>query len=370
MNALLITRADELRRAAATWKQAEILAVDTEFVFERTYYPRLGLVQLATAGEIWLVDPVACGDLSALGDALTGPGLKALHSATGDLAVLFRALGTLPHPIVDTQVAAAFAGLGSGISYQRLVEAVIGKLLAKGETRSDWLARPLSPEQLAYAAEDVVDLEEVVLHLRERLSPLGRWDWVLADSARLLETARPLPVESAPDRLRGLDRLPPADRTAAQALAIWRERDAIARDLPRRWVLDDAALYLLARYRPANREELEGIAGLEQRAVKRDGEAWLSILAEAARSPLEPRLPARGRPSPRERHLADRLHRLVRRRAEELALPPELLASRRLVEELAADALAGRLELRRELAGWRRGVLGDELLAAARSTVE
>lgn len=370
MTAALITRPNELRSVATEWKRAELLAVDTEFVFERTYFPRLGLIQIAGNGEIWLVDPVSCGDLAPLADALTGPGLKVFHSAAGDLAVLFRALGSLPSPIVDTQIAAAFAGLGTGISYQRLVEAMIGKLLAKGETRSDWLARPLSPEQLAYAAEDVVDLGEVALELRERLLPLGRWDWVLADSARLLEAGRPTPPESAPDRLRGLERLPPADRAAAQSLAIWREREAIARDLPRRWVLDDAALYLLARHRPASREELDRIAGLEVRAIKRDGDAWVRALADAAGSPVEPRPPARGRPSPRERHLADRLHRLVRRRAEELALPPELLATRRLIEELAGDALAGRRELRHELAGWRREVVGDDLLAAAHAAPE
>ena len=367
MSAELVTNPSRLEELSTSWAGAADLAVDTEFVFERTYYPRLGLIQIASPEGIWLVDPLGCGDLAPLARALSGRGWKVLHSAGGDLAVLGRALSTLPRPILDTQVAAALAGLGVGISYQRLVEALLGKLLAKGATRSDWLARPLSAEQLAYAAEDVVDLLEVAARLRERLEALGRWAWALADSERLLAAATPPDPESAPSRLRGLERLPPAERAAAQALAVWREREAIRRDLPRRWVLDDAALLALARRRPATPAELEEVPGLEARQARREAEAWLAVLAAAATEAPDSRPPARGRPSPRERHLADRLHRLLRRRAEELALPPEVLAPRRVLDAIAAQAIEGRLSLPAELTGWREEVIGRDLLAASRS---
>lgn len=367
MSAELIARPERLRELAAVWRGCPHLAVDTEFVFERTYYPRLGLIQVATEDEVWLVDPLGCGDLAPLAEALAGDGLKLFHSASGDLAVLGRALGALPAPILDTQVAAALGGLGTGLSYQRLVETLLGKLLAKGATRSDWLARPLSPEQLAYAAEDVVDLIAIGRRLEERLGQLGRWEWALADSQRLLEGAVPAVPEEAPGRLRGLDRLPPADRAAAAALAIWREREAIRRDLPRRWVLDDAALLALARRRPATREEAEAIPGLDGRLLRRDLEAWLSVIATADVAPGEHRVAPPPRPSQRERHLADRLHRLLRRRAEELGVAPEVLAPRRVIDGLAAAAVADRLELPAELAGWREAVVGHDLLTAARS---
>ena len=153
--ALWIDRPDQLAAAVARWGGAAAIAVDTEFVFERTYRPRLGIIQLAAGDEIALVDAVRLRDLSPLAAVLGGGPRKILHSGSGDLPILRRATGAAVGPVFDTQIAAAFAGLGTGLSYAALVKTLFGIELAKHETRTDWLRRPLSADQLRYAAEDV-----------------------------------------------------------------------------------------------------------------------------------------------------------------------------------------------------------------------
>ena len=182
-----IDRPDALAAAAARWQAAAAdVALDTEFVFERTYRPRLGIVQIAVAGEIALIDAVRIPDLSALGPLLADPARrKLLHSGSGDLPILRRAGGAALRGLLDTQIAAAFAGLGPSLSYAALVKTLLGVELAKHETRTDWLRRPLSPDQLRYAAEDVEYLPAVAADLEERLRVLGRLEWALEDSATL-----------------------------------------------------------------------------------------------------------------------------------------------------------------------------------------
>ena len=135
----------DLAAAAARWATAPVLGLDTEFVRTNTFYHRLGLVQVADGGTSWLVDPLAARDLSPLAAVFRSPGVKVLHSASEDIEVFYRALGVLPEPLFDTQIAGALAGAGAFLSYQKLVAAYLGVELAKEETRTDWLARPLSP---------------------------------------------------------------------------------------------------------------------------------------------------------------------------------------------------------------------------------
>ena len=214
-----IDRPDALAAAAARWLAAAAdVALDTEFVFERTYRPRLGIVQIAVAGEIALIDAVRIPDLSALGPLLADPARrKLLHSGSGDLPILRRAGGAALRGLLDTQIAAAFAGLGPSLSYAALVKTLLGVELAKHETRTDWLRRPLSPDQLRYAAEDVEYLPAVAADLEERLRVLGRLEWALEDSATLatLDGDTPDP-EVAWRRVKGIDRLPASARAVAR----------------------------------------------------------------------------------------------------------------------------------------------------------
>ena len=168
------------------WLHLPFVALDTEFVRVDTFYPQAGLLQVCAAGRVYLIDPLLIHDWSALAEVLRAPAVvKVLHSCSEDLEVLSRLTGSLPAPLFDTQLAAGYLNLGFSMGYSRLVQAVLGIELPKGETRSDWLQRPLSETQLSYAAEDALHLAEVYEALDARLSEEKR-AWVLEDGAELL----------------------------------------------------------------------------------------------------------------------------------------------------------------------------------------
>ena len=174
-----IDNADALAGQLQDWKDHTLVAMDTEFIRERTFYPQLALVQLAVPGEVVIVDPLGPGVSTVLAGFLADTRVtKLMHSASEDLQALLRGCGVVPEPVFDTQVAAAMAGMGSGLSYLKLVEQVTGVTLEKGETRSDWLRRPLSDSQLKYAADDVLHLHAVHAAVEARLRALGRLDWL------------------------------------------------------------------------------------------------------------------------------------------------------------------------------------------------
>jgi ribonuclease D len=360
-----------LRAAAERWLAAPALALDTEFVRERTFFPRLGLIQVNDGEAIYLLDPLAVRDLAPLAAVCRAAGtLKVLHSASEDVEVFYHAIGVVPAPLFDTQVAAGLAGLGTSLGYQRLVAALLGLELPKGETRTDWLARPLSPRQLAYAAEDVAYLLPLYERLRQELTALGRLDWALEDSAALLDTSR-LEADGGAmyRRVRGAGRLGRRQLGVLRALAAWRDGEARRRDLPRGFVLRDEVLLELAVRQPATAEELRGVSALEPQQAARDGAAWLELIREALaladdELPPEPWRPP-GSAAPRE--LEQRLRAVVRERAAALGLPPELLAPRRAVDAVLRSALSdAEPRLPRDLgAGWRRAVVGEALLRAA-----
>jgi ribonuclease D len=185
-----IDEPEALRARLSAWQGQARVGLDTEFIRERTFYPQLALVQLSVPGEVLLVDPLAAGVAEALRPLLLDRDtLKIMHSASEDLQALLRGCNALPAPVFDTQVAAAMSGMGSGLGYQKLVEQVTGVALEKGETRSDWLRRPLSESQLKYAADDVLHLHEIHAALDAKLRALGRLDWLQADSERALQMA-------------------------------------------------------------------------------------------------------------------------------------------------------------------------------------
>jgi len=369
----LVTDAAVLAAAARPWEARGALALDTEFVRERTFFPRLGLVQLADGAAVTLVDPLAVADLSPLLAALRAPGpVKVLHSASEDLEVFYRAWGIVPAPLFDTQIAAALAGIGPSLGYQRLVQTLLGVELPKGETRTDWLARPLSAAQLAYAAEDVVHLPPLYELLSAELERLGRLAWAHEDSAALAAGLSRLDEDPqrAYLRLRGAGRLTRRQLASLRALAAWREGEARRRDLPRNFVLREELLLGLATRRPATAGELERVPSFDVRQAARDGAVWLELIRAAEALPADelPPEPDRLPVTPAFKRLEAELRAIVAQRAAALGLPNEVLASRRNLDSLLKSAaLDPEPRLPRALAGWRREVVGEDLLAAVRA---
>jgi len=371
-------------RAAGTAGGAEDMALDTEFVFERTFRPRLGLIQIAAGGEIALVDAVQIADLQPLAALLEAPDTrKVLHSGSGDVPILRRATGAAPRPLFDTQIAAAFAGLGPSLSYAALIRELFAVELPKHETRTDWLRRPLSPAQLRYAGEDVLHLGAAAAELERRLLALGRLEWALEDSAALaeLEADAALPAD-AWRRVKGLDRLPPRGRAVARALAAWRDREADRLDLARSFLMRDETLLALARLDGSGGhseptaltpQEIAKLPGYEARRHAQHAGRWVEAIAEAniaahaGTAPAEPaRLPAAERE--RRRAFEDAISALVARRSGEVGLSPELLLSRRQRDRAIDSWRAGRGgSLAERVGGFRGRLLGAELDALAAS---
>jgi ribonuclease D len=363
----LIAKPAELAAGVRRWSAANEIALDTEFVFERTFRPRPGLVQLACDGEVALIDVVALPDLAPLGELLESAAIrKYVHAGAADVELVRRLAGAVPRPLFDTQVAAAFAGLGSGLSYAALVQATQGVELAKSETRTDWTRRPLAAEQLRYAAEDVSHLLPAARELRRRLDELGRLAWAEEESASAHATLESLGEGAGDRRLRGVDRLPPRAQAIARRLAAWRERTAERLDLARPFLLRDETLLALARREQTAPEELRRLPGYDARRHAQHGASWLDALAAAAAAvdasaPAPPPLPKRSREA------RERLELLTRAIAEAAAgvarerdLPPELLLPRRLRQRLA-EALERGDPPAAELDGFRRQLLADPL---------
>lgn len=358
-----IDRADVLQQRLHAWAAAPLVALDTEFIRERTWYPQLALVQLAIPGEVLLVDPCAAGVADVLHDWLDQPSTSLLmHSASEDLQALQRGCGALPAPLYDTQIAAALAGHGAGIGYQKLVEQVTGVVLAKGETRSDWLRRPLSPAQLQYAADDVLYLHRIHAALDARLGELDRRDWLTDDCARMIAQARRDEPERWPHlALRGTQYLDPDAQARLLRLLRWRELQARASDKPRGWILDNELAIGLARKPPLDIDALRRFFDSQPKAPRKLVEPiWEQLAAPLTTHDRD--IPLVAAPDAAHKARLKRLQQAVVDVAARLDLPEGLLASRRHLETLLE-----RGDWPDALSGWRRThlepVLGPILIA-------
>ncbi|UNK57465.1 ribonuclease D [Pseudoxanthomonas daejeonensis] len=330
------------------------VGLDTEFIRERTYWPRLALVQMAVGDEILLVDPLVPGMAAALAAWLDAPGvLKVMHSASEDLVAFKCTCGTLPRPMYDTQIAAALAGIGAGVGYQKLVEQVTGVVLPKGETRSDWLRRPLSAAQLEYAADDVRHLAALYEATASRLRELGREAWLGEDVDRLLANAAREEGEAWPHlSMRSAQFLDTAGQRRLLRVLRWRDRHAREHDHPRSWVLDNELAVTLSRDPPADAEALQRRLD----AIPKSPRRLATAIWQALSTPLpdEESMPAPA--ADPDRQALKRLQDAVARRSAELALPDGVLASRRHLEALLEGA-----GWPVPLQGWRRGELESTL---------
>jgi ribonuclease D len=362
----LITTADRLEELAAQLLRAGAVAVDTEFFWERTFYPILGLVQLATPDGCWLVDTVRLSDIRALGPVLASPAVtKILHDAPQDLGILFRATGTAPRAIFDTRLAAGFGGLTSTCSLQALLRETVGVEISKAETRSDWLRRPLSASQLRYAADDVAHLPRVRDRLVERCASDAVRGWLAEELARLDDPA--LYQDRDPRlmylRVKGGSRLTARQLAVLRELAAWRELEARQRDWPRAHVLPDDLLVALAARSPADRAAFNDVQGVP-RAIP--DAIVADMLAAVARGLALPDAacpePAANDDLTSKRALKPRSDRLLAHLAAACAphgIDATLVASRAEAESYVQSLAQGTGADHPLAQGWRKALLAD-----------
>ena len=337
-----------------------IFGVDTEFMRTNTFFPRLALIQADFGPRTALIDPIAGIDLDPLAEVLADPSrVCVMHSASEDLEALAKPMPRGIAELYDTQIAAAFAGLGAGVGYQKLVRELTGIELPKGETRSDWLRRPLSPQQIEYAAQDVIHLPALHAQLSARVEQRGYTKWLSEDCARMLERARQREPDSDPQvALRGAAEWPRERQALLRRVLLWRDVVARRTDTPRPWILDDSGALDLTAHPPTTAAELadrtKGQRGLRSalRAELLD-ELQRPLASEELEFAAIPRSP-----SAREKPALAALKEVVAERATALDIPEGLLCARRNLESLLVTRQwpAG-------LEGWRREVLHDALLA-------
>ena len=361
----IIESSETLRTICDRLSGVEWLALDTEFLRDKTYYPRLCLIQVADADETWCIDPLAIDDLEPFFSLLDSPAItKVMHACRQDMEIFYHRLGRLPRPIFDTQVAAPLLGHPMQAGYARLVESILGVHLDKGQTRSDWCRRPLTPQQIAYAGDDVHYLGRIYRILRDELERLGRLDWLADDFAALCEPdLYENPDEEAWRRIRAARRLRPEQLTILKALAAWREGEAKRRDIPRNWLLKDDCLIDICQQKPADLEALASIRGIGEATLKRHGRHLLELVDRATkdargRDDADSRPPPRERLTTRQEALVDTLMAIVQLRAAENALNPQVVTGRKELSRLVRGETDGEL-----MRGWRRALVGEELAA-------
>ena len=361
---VLITETGDLAAFCKRLEGAPYVAVDTEFLREKTYWPKLCLVQIAYKDEAAAIDPLAAEiDLGPLFDLMDDQRvLKVFHSASQDMEVFFSVSGRVPLPIFDTQVAAMVAGYGEQVGYATLASQIAGVTLDKSSQLTDWSLRPLSDRQIAYALADVTHLCTIYEDLEDRLEESGRSSWVSEEMEALTD------LDSYRTDPRDAYRRVRIRRPSRKALAIlrevvaWREEAAQQRNLPRNWVVRDDALVEIATHAPQTEAELSRVRGLRGNAAKgRDGRALLEAVRRALDTPKSewPELPPR-RPLIRGHEtLVALLQTLLKLRCEDHDVAPKLVATR---DELDRIATTDNPDLR-PLKGWRRELFGEDALA-------
>ena len=335
------------------------IAVDTEFHRERTYFANLALVQVALPGKITCIDPIAISDLNPLYELLLDKKiLKLMHAGRQDLEMFFDRTGKVPGPLFDTQIAAALIGMGGQTGYAALVEKLCGVSLAKTHARTNWMRRPLAPDVIAYATDDVRYLGQIYHILDASLVGRGRRKWLEEEQTLILAPATYEPdIDNAWLRVKGSDKVNGHSLPVIQSLARWRECVARETNRPRRWVLSDEVIIDIARQRPHKMSALERMRGLEDRVREKHGKKLLALVAEAKKAPMvngqkeEPKKIS-------DDALVDALMAVLKIQARKNDISIEMLASRGDLN----NAAAGDRELPL-FRGWRKALAGDAIVA-------
>jgi ribonuclease D len=365
-----ITDATALESLCKQLRSSGRLGLDTEFVGEDSFIPKLELIQVAAQDVAAVIDFPAVqgsGSLAPFWDLICDPSVeKIVHAGRQDLDLFALHAGQIPKPFFDTQIAAAMLGFGAQVAYANLVQRIHGTKLAKAHTFTNWSARPLSTDQIAYAAEDVQFLLPLHTYLQKRLHALGRTEWVREEFSRL-ETAV---VEKSKDpldryqRIRGWDSLKPRQAGVLRDLAAWREIEARRRNVPRGRVIRDEVLLQLARHPPTSVEELRGLRGLHGSEIDRNGEQLVATVTASLALPPSawPQVPRDRKPEPESIGLVELLQAVLKARAAEAEIAPTLLATSADLQALVEAKEKNKTLDLALLRGWRRELIGDLLM--------
>lgn len=359
---MFVTTYDDLKAFCVRAQNSDVLAVDTEFLRERTYHPHLCLIQLAISdSDIVAVDPIAIKDLSPLVELFENPAItKIFHACGQDLEVIDATLGCIPAPIFDTQVAAAFLGHRMQLGYGPLVEAYEEVHLAKAESLTDWSRRPLDPEQLSYAEDDVRYLPGIYYKMVEELIVADRLNWVMPEMQTLIvsEQFKHEPKE-AYLHLKRAATLTRTQLGVAREVCAWREKTAENRDIPRKWVISDEVVIEICKRVPKDAQRLHRIRGAEQLS-ERDTDAILNavVRAKACKPEDLPPLMRKNRPSAEQESVLDLMYAMLRIISENSGVATQLIATR---DELYSFMLGNKDAVLNE--GWRFELAGKKLQA-------
>jgi ribonuclease D len=363
----LITRTDELAAACKRLAQAPFVALDTEFMREQTFWPKLCLIQMAADGTEVLIDSLSPElDLAPFFELMMNERvLKVFHSARQDIEIVHHLAGVVPHPIFDTQVAAMVCGFGEAVSYSMLAKRLLNRNLDKSSRFTDWSRRPLLERQLTYALGDVVHLRDLYPKLKDQLDRSERESWLNEEMAVLTDpTTYQLHPEQAWRRLKMRVKTPKA-LALLMELAAWREREAQSQDVPRSRILKDEALYDIASQAPRTAEDLGSLRTLHNGFARSSrGRAVLETVARGLQRDMKTVPPIeRGEPMPPEAQaVVDLLRVLLKATAGRHGVAPKLIATSDELEAIARSDDADVPVLR----GWRRKLFGDDALALKR----
>lgn len=366
MDFRLITSTHDLVAFCKASSDTEWLALDTEFIREKTYYPNLCLVQIASARDMVCIDTIAIKDLSALRDLLYQESIvKIFHSASQDLEIFVNLFDDVPTPMFDTQVAASLLGYGDQVSYAHLVNEICNIELDKSLSRTNWERRPLSEKELRYAIDDVKYLAKVYLHLIQKLDENERSHWAEYECDLLSSNERyKVDADKIWKSVKGAGKLNAQQLNVLKQLAKWREIQAIAENKPRRWILSDKLLRTLAIEQPT---DMHALGSLEEFGKENIGYAdvLLDEIQQAQNIPDSdwPKANTVNPLSSEQRKLVKQAQSFIRERAEQLNMSPSLLATRSVVEKL----VRGKRELD-ILSSWKKDLVGEELVQLIESS--
>lgn len=358
----LIDNQQQLNSVCTTLLQSSFIAIDTEFMREKTYFPQLAFIQIADdAGRIYCIDPLQINDFAPLEKILFNAQLpKVFHSARQDLEIFYHLYGAIPTPIFDTQIAAAFLGHGEQINYAGLIQNVLGVSLDKSHTRTDWLRRPLSKAQVSYAVNDVKYLARAYPNLIGQLDELERTHWVNDETMKITDiTLYDIATEECWKKIKGTNQLKGVQLAILQKLAAFRERLAMKTDVPRKRVIPDQTIIDIVRMSADSIDSLKQVRSLSHGFIKTHGSTLIDLINEARGMPSSawPVAPRIKTPSNDQKLIADILMYYLRSYAENHRIAPSMLTSKKDIDQL----VRGNQDIPL-LQGWRKECCGEKLM--------